>query len=472
MWATFNIGAVNPEDFGDYFAWGEIEPRSENDYGWGKYKYDNGTSLKNLTKYCYKSKYGNNSYSDFKSNLEPDDDAAHMIWGDNWRMPTRSEWIELYCNCTWERITQNGILGYKVTGINGNSVFLPAAGMRNQNYGENLNYWSSSVCEKNPQLAYGIWSWNEGIVWFESRRWRPMPIRPVYMIDSRVILSTLVTTINKTSAIVGGNITFEDNTSVSEMGVVYSTQPVPTTADYSVRATRTHGDFNCTLNGLSVGTTYYVRTYAVTSNGVEYGPERSFTTISVYSNYYEYVDLGLSVKWADRNLGATAPEEVGDLYAWGETETKDDFSYSNYKYCISSTKFTKYCMDKSQYNDYFADFKTTLEYSEDAAHVNLGGQWRMPTESEWAELKYNCTWEWSTTNGVKGYKITSNKNNNSIFLPSNRNGSYGFYWSSELSTLGDGYAKKLYFNWNGNSIDCANSNNRIQGLSIRPVYDE
>ena len=128
-----------------------------------------------------------------------------------------------------------------------------------------------------------------------------------------------------------------------------------------------------------------------------------------------YVDLGLSVKWATCNVGANSPEEYGDYFAWGETKPKDSYKWSTYKWCNGSKdKLTKYCKE-SYYGR--VDNKTVLDLVDDAAHVNLGGAWRMPTKEEIRELKDNCTWTWTTQNGVNGYLVTSKKNDNSIFLP-------------------------------------------------------
>ena len=161
-------------------------------------------------------------------------------------------------------------------------------------------------------------------------------------------------------------------------------------------------------------------------------------------NGHEYVDLGLSVKWATCNVGATKPEEYGDYFAWGETQPKSYYDWSNYKWCNGSDDTqTKYCTNSS-YG--IVDHKTVLEAADDAATVNWGGSWRMPTKAEQNELRTECTWTWTTENGLNGYRITSNKagyTDKSIFLPAAgarycsdllNAGSYGFYWSSSLRT--------------------------------------
>ena len=172
-------------------------------------------------------------------------------------------------------------------------------------------------------------------------------------------------------------------------------------------------------------------------------------------NGHEYVDLGLSVKWATCNVGANSPEEYGDYFAWGETQPKDNYYWDSYKYCNGSyTTMTKYCTD-SYYGT--VDNKTTLELTDDAARVNWGGDWRMPTKAEQDELRNtsNCTWEWTTQNGVNGYKVTSVVNGNSIFLPAagwryngnlNDAGGRGDYWSSSLGTSYSHVACDVAFN--------------------------
>lgn len=148
-------------------------------------------------------------------------------------------------------------------------------------------------------------------------------------------------------------------------------------------------------------------------------------------NGYEYVDLGLSVKWATCNVGATKPEEYGDYFAWGETEPKEVYDWSTYKWCNgSSSSLTKYCTNSSYGT---VDNKTTLDLSDDAARANWGGSWRMPTDAELTELRTECTWTWTTENGVNGYKVTSKSNGNSIFLPA-----AGRYENSSLGNTGSG----------------------------------
>ena len=157
LWATCNVGATNPEDYGYYFAWGETQPKS--DYSWGTYQYCNGSS-NTLTKYCNNASYGYNGFTDNLTVLEASDDAATAQWGSGWRMPTQAEWQELLSNTTNVWTSQNGVNGRLFTATNGNSLFLPAAGYR---YGTSLynagtgGYcWSSSLNTDNPNGAWGL----------------------------------------------------------------------------------------------------------------------------------------------------------------------------------------------------------------------------------------------------------------------------------------------------------------------------
>ena len=186
----------------------------------------------------------------------------------------------------------------------------------------------------------------------------------------------------------------------------------------------------------------------------------------------EAVDLGLSVKWASFNLGASKPEEYGDYYAWGETETKDDYSWATYKWCMGpDNSMTKYC-NKSEYGyNGFTDTKTVLDLEDDAANVNLGSGWRMPTDAEWTELRNNCTWTWTIRNGVKGRLVTAS-NGNSIFLPAagcrggNSQDGVGYYWSSSLHTGYPINARSVVFHSGTVGRD---NRNRCHGLAVRPV---
>lgn len=197
---------------------------------------------------------------------------------------------------------------------------------------------------------------------------------------------------------------------------------------------------------------------------------------------HEYVDLGLSVKWATCNVGASKPGEYGDYFAWGETELKKEYNWSTYKYCNGSYKTqTKY---NSNINYGTVDNKTTLDPEDDAAHVIWGGNWRMPTQAECDELcnKDNCTWIETSVDGGHGYMINgllvisrkAGYEGNSIFLPAagyskdfylSAVGSWGYYWSSSLYTNNSSRALSLWF-YSGYGTE---DHDRHFGYTIRPV---
>lgn len=159
-WATCNVGAINPEDFGSYYAWGEIAEKGA--YTWEAYQYAEGTSVNEpkLTKYCSDPSFGNNAFSDNLTILEASDDAATVAWGNEWRMPTYEEMTELMTSCTIAYTNLNGVNGRLFTGPNGNSIFLPAAGYQSANgltyEGSFGVYWTGSLYVDVPSRAWGF----------------------------------------------------------------------------------------------------------------------------------------------------------------------------------------------------------------------------------------------------------------------------------------------------------------------------
>lgn len=206
-------------------------------------------------------------------------------------------------------------------------------------------------------------------------------------------------------------------------------------------------------------------------------------TVSAAQSSHFYVDLGLpsGTLWATCNVGANSPEEYGDYFAWGETKGynsgKTDFRWKNYKWCKGEgEELTKYCTESKYGYNGFTDNKTELDLEDDAAYVNWGPDWRMPSVEQCEELINNnyTTKKWTSLNGVEGYKITSRRNGNSIFLPATRcldcyldtDGS-GFYWSRTNDTLNEHYAQILDSDpYLIRLFHCE----RCRGLSVRPVH--
>ncbi|MBR6827702.1 MAG: PEGA domain-containing protein [Prevotella sp.] len=175
-WATTNVGASKPGDYGDYYAWGETSTKSE--YNWSTYKY--GDSEKSLSKYCTKSSYGT---VDNKTVLESSDDVAQVKWGGSWRMPSIKELQELKKKCKWEWTQQDGHDGYRVTGPNGNSIFLPTAGYRYYSlhnlYGMYAYYWSRTFFGGSPGSARYLGFSAGGVYTGYDNRYYGRSVRPV-----------------------------------------------------------------------------------------------------------------------------------------------------------------------------------------------------------------------------------------------------------------------------------------------------
>lgn len=190
---------------------------------------------------------------------------------------------------------------------------------------------------------------------------------------------------------------------------------------------------------------------------------------------YVAVDLGLpsGLKWASFNVGATVPEEYGDYYAWGETETKEYYSQNTYAYFHVGGAVDADGFEMDLWDD-LGDISGT-EY--DVAHQKWGSSWRMPTQSEFQELKDYCTWKWGAKNTVYGYKVTGS-NGNWIFLPAagfrydsslHLGGSNGYYWSSTQGPSSPSSAYRLGFN--SSDINPGSNDDRFYGQSVRPVTE-
>ncbi len=211
------------------------------------------------------------------------------------------------------------------------------------------------------------------------------------------------------------------------------------------------------------------------NGGGEETPEPE-TSTSGTENGYDYVDLGLpsGTLWADRNVGADSPEDYGDYFAWGEIAPKEEYGWNNYKWCNEDNfSLTKYCTNQTYGFNEFHDGKTILDPEDDAATVNMGSKWRMPTEMEIKELKDNCSWAWVSQNDVIGRKVIG-PNGNSIFLPAagwntgEDASKYGYYWANSLGGKNPNDAWYLDF---GEEYYGAHYNRRLYGCSVRAVKD-
>ncbi len=278
-----------------------------------------------------------------------------------------------------------------------------------------------------------------------------------------VVTTIDITEITETSAVAGGDVTSDGGAEVTARGVCWSVNPNPTIDDKHTEDGAGVGNFTSNITELTTNTVYHLRAYATNEVGTSYGEEVTFTTMQGNTiNGYEYVDLGLpsGLKWATVNVGAELPEEFGSYYAWGMTTTPADNNY-----------FQEYCLT---YGVEMDDISGDPQY--DVATLLWGGTWRMPTKDEFTELRVYCTCEWTTQNGVVGYKITGT-NANHIFLPAAGYREYsipffegmsGSYWTS---TPRENLMGSYYFGFDPENYWDGNSSPRFDGLTVRPVSD-
>ena len=515
-WATCNVGATSPGDYGKRYAWGEIKEKDY--YNWDIYKWAKGSST-TLTKYCTDS---SNGTVDGKKYLDLEDDVAHAAWGGSWRMPTAAEFEELRNECSWYWTYENGTDGYRVTSrTNGNSIFLPTGlySSGSPMYGDYDCYWSSSK-GSSDSYARCLYIYKSSASIAIASRYINYPIRPVS--GDRIKFSVSVNSAgNGTVAIKGDSLTsaaFKEASAVTvtatpDSGFEFkgwfvgdADAPVSADAEYTFTvyenvalvakfvkpATVTvcsagNGAVaisGCTDLSVKYGVGSTITVVATPDSGfgfkgwfvgdadapVSTDAEYTFTvsedvelTAKFVPVVYEAVDLGLpsGIKWATFNVGATKPEEYGGYYAWGEINTKESYADDN-----------SLTYKKSSYN---IEISGNVKY--DAASYCWKGTWRMPTRAEFKELVENCAWEWTAVNGVDGYKVTSITNGNSIFLPaagyksgtSRFDTALGYYWSgSYYNSTNNYYSYSFYFR---SGYYAVSSESRCCGCPIRPVCE-
>ncbi len=338
---------------------------------------------------------------DVSGNAEAD--AATAIWGALWRTPTASEIKELIDECEWVFSENDGCAGYNVIGVNGNSIFLPLAGYGyegiSEEVGTNGYYWSSTPSEDDSQCSLYLFLNKKGQSCQSDYHYFGFNIRPV--VDAAPIPSEE---------------TIEEAISmpIKEEPNVAESLPVPQE------------------------------------------PTRKMST--GYENGYQWVDIGLGVKWATCNLGAHSPSDFGGFYAWGETVTKSEYNKDN----------------SITYDKVFSDISGNVSY--DAARSSWGSEWRLPTYEEAMELLEKCEWIWEINDGNAGYKVTG-PNGGAIFLPASGymfdtsvgySGENGYYWIS--SPYGEN-AERAYYIRFYKGYHNLYWGLRNQGRNIRPVLD-
>lgn len=449
-WRDANLGTEGPLLPGDYYAWGETQTKPQ--YTSGNYKW-NGAS----------DKY---SQADGKTQLDLKDDVAHVLLGDRWRMPTLEEWKALQTQCIWEYndgdASTGGRKGWWVRGRDGHSgMFLPEAG----------------------QYSDKVWSYNTAGYYLSSSIWKNEWGKAGVFI------------INSVKCGVGSN-TRVYGASIRPVWVGELTEEMP----YKPKAEMEFATQNDDDLGIDI---------------IEYMPQTTTTVVAQPEPVEEpepvkevkvlgAVDLGVVITRQDGtsykllvaecNLGAEKPEEAGNYYAWGETRQKITYNRATYKFFVNPQNFSKYCPLKEEgfwYSDagLKPDSKSVLDPEDDAAHVNLGGSWRIPYMEEIMALREQCNWTWATINGIPGYLVSSKEigNMNFIFLPAagiranSKVDSFkkaGYY---SFANLSDGFSNSAQLGLRAQRVNDSeiihfdsdtvvfDRGNREYGYAIRPV---
>ena len=454
MWACCNVDTEAPENqspsnYGGYYAWGETEVKKA--YMGETYQY-----------------YKNGKYIDIGTDIAGTEyDVAHVKWGGWWQMPTHEEVKELCKYSTSEWTTLNGVSGRKFTGINGGSIFLPAAGYRLMSglydLGSEGHYWSSLHYESYPSREAYELAFNPEKMYLDYGfiRCSGFTVRPVFRSLTLALSAPplkLKIGDEETVSVTSGNGSYDVQSSDTNVATaVMEGSSVVVTAVGAGTATITVTDRR---SG---------ETAAIEVTVDDNQPQSCL--ICPDDHHPHMVDLGLpsGTMWACCNVDTDRPENqkpenYGGYYAWGETETKtktkSNYSASTYQYYKNGS-----------YQSIGSDIAGT-EY--DVAHVKWGGSWVMASHSQQQELFDNCTSTWTTQNGVSG-RLFTGTNGGSIFLPAAGYrddsdlyyaGSSGYYWSSTQYPSYANYACSLYFysgytDWS--------SYGRHYGFTVRPV---
>ncbi|MBO6025270.1 MAG: hypothetical protein J6P83_10510 [Bacteroidales bacterium] len=295
--------------------------------------------------------------------------------------------------------------------------------------------------------------------------------------DKPVVETSPVHEITGTSALGGGVVVSASGGEIIERGVCWGLQSNPTIDGNHAKEGTGMGSFTRGMSGLEQTTTYHVRAYATNSLGTGYGSDVTFTTTLEHG----YVDFNLpdGVLWATYNLGSNAPEEEGELFSWGETETKDYFGgfwdgWDYYKYACGQFVVSKYTSNEEFNCSGIVDGLYTLEPCDDAATVNWGKGWRMPTYREWRNLYNGTIQSWTTQNGVLGMLFTAC--GDSLFLPATTLNIYDStyrcgYWSSSLH-ISQHWGAEIFYEGKDDPWSLMSWSDRYVGLPIRPVRSE
>ena len=375
LWATCNVGADNPEEYGDYFAWGETTTKDT--YNWSTYQYCMGSNV-TLTKYCSNSHYGYNGFTDNLTTLLPWDDAATANWGGNWRMPTEEEWEELYLNTTSIWTIQRGVNGRLFTASNGNSLFLPAAGCRSGSSlldaGDWGYYWSSSLATYYQSEALCFYFNSDYCdVFIDYYRYNGFTVRPVCSSGQN----------NAPIGAINGKFTINDNGDQ-----VYFSQG---NLQYQPSTNTWH--------------------FAENQYDLIIAPEDIIST-----DEFGQLFADVTLHYADTYSGWI------DLFSWGTS------GYNHGAICYqpwsTSTSYSDYyAYGNYQYNFYDQTGQADWGYNPISNGGNTANQWRTLTQPEW-DYVFNTR---TTNSGIRYAKANVNNVNGVILLPDD--------WSSSTYSL-------------------------------------
>ena len=456
LWATCNIGADNPEDYGDYFAWGETQPKTT--YDWSTYQYCMGSNS-TLTKYCNNSSYGYNGFTDNLTTLLPEDDAATANWGDDWRMPTKAEFQELLDNTTVTWTTQNGVNGRLFTASNGNSLFLPAAGSSLSSAGGGGYYWSSSLYTTgNPNDACYLYFISSHHHVYPGSRYYGASVRPVRSSGQ----------INTPTGAINGKFTInEDGDQVyfSQGNLQYQASTdtwkfAENQYDYvGISNSNISSTYSGWIDLFGWGTSGYHD--ANDPYNVNYEPWS--TSITSVNSSYNYEGYGPSTNMTDPNLNGTSAN-----YDWGVyNQISNGGNQSGQWRTLTIAEW-----------QYLFNTRTTasgIRYAKGNVN-NVNGVILLP--DDWSSSTYslsdtNTSDAGFSSNTISASQWTSLEEAGAVFMPAAgwrygasvlEVGSYGIYWSASYS--GSYYA--YYVNFSDSYIG-TDDYNRSHGQSIRLV---
>lgn len=452
---SHNYGASAPEDAGNYYAFGETTDKG---------KYDNNNTYKFYSTY---------PGDDIRLT---DNDVAHLRLGEAFSIPNYTEMRMLTDSCTWKWMSVNGTNGYKVTGKNGNSIFMPAAGYRS---GTNTNSYLSVGYYRTSMLVGDGEKRNWYLNFSKSSKSIPTggTVEPTWGMSIRPVISSSMTTFDGTRLQVStdsvqwhlGQSTATLFASVNGLkkakvksaktGFVVSTSNNPTITNGAKLPVKTTADGKYstvyTLSESPDTTVYYYRAYVENGDSVSYGFTHQFGNA--------IVDLALPSgnRWAAVNIGANSPDESGTYFAFGETEAKNSYSENNYNWYKEQTFYNP---------DGLRDIQGTRY---DAASRTWGSVWMTPNGDDYTELLDNCDVKDTIVNGMSGHLFQSKKNGRSIFISlsglysNSSHSNYGNYEDMTVSIIRN-YNNDNSWMFYNKSIDYGRT--RADGLPIRAVY--